>query len=106
MKMNFGLTNSISEKNIEYYKKPNSFWYYFQALIPLRCSLWMDEYNCRKDYDHLLEIWAIILTNNYQSNPMAREMDPKDGISSGASAWYSISMILFIYAVRRLNLIR
>ena len=98
--------NSISEKNIENYKKPNSWGYYSQALIALRCSLWMDEYNYSKDYDHLLEMWVKGLINNYQSNPMAQELDPNDGISSGASVWYSSSMLLFIYAVRRLNLIK
>ena len=66
----------------------------------------MDEYNYSKDYDHLLEMWVKGLISNYQSNPMAQELDPKDGLSSGASVWYSSSMLLFIYAVRRLNLIK
>ena len=97
---------SISEKNIENYKKPNSWGYYSQALIALRCSLWMDDYNFSKDYDHLLEMWIKGLVNNYRNNPMSQELDPINGLSSGASIWYSSSMLLFIYAVRRLNLIK
>ena len=97
---------AISEKNIEKYKNPNSWGYYSQALIALRCSLWMDEYNYSKDYDHLLEMWVKGLVNNYRDNPMSQELDPINGLSSGASIWYSTSMLLFIYAVRRLNLIK
>ena len=97
---------SISEKNIENYKKPNSWGYYSQALIALRCSLWMDDYNFSKDYDHLLEMWIKGLVNNYRNNPMSQELDPINGLSSGASIWYSSSMLLFIYAARRLNLIK
>ena len=63
----------------------------------------MDEYNYSKDYDHLLEMWVKGLINNYQSNPMAQELDPKDGISSAS---VGILLVLFIYAVRRLNLIK
>ena len=97
---------TISEKNIADYKKPNSWGYYSQALIALRCSLWMDEYNYSKDYDYLLEMWVKGLINNYRDNPMGQELDPLSGKSPGASIWYSTSMLLFIYAVRRLNLIK
>ena len=72
-------SNAISEKNIENYKKPNFWGYYSQVLFALRCSLWVDEYNYSKDYE------------------------PKDGISSAS---VGILLVLFIYAVRRLNLIK
>ena len=97
---------AIIEKNIEDYKKPNSWGYYSQALIALRCSLWMDEYNYSKDYDYILEMWVKGLINNYRDNPMGQELDPLSGKSPGASIWYSTSMLLFVYAVRRLNLIK
>ena len=97
---------SISENHIENYKMPNSWGYYSQALIALRCSLWMDLYNYKEDYDHLLEMWVKGFVNNYREYPMTQELDPKTGVSSGASIWYSSSMLLFIYACRRLNLIK
>ncbi len=96
---------SYSDKSTKDHKIPNSWGYYSQALIALRCSLWMDYYGYIKDYDHILYKWLEAFMNNYDKNPFSQEIDPITGESSGASLWYSSSMILFLYIIRRLKLI-
>lgn len=87
------------------HKMPNSWGYYSQALIALRCSLWMDDYGYSNDYDHILSKWVEGLVDNFDEYPMSQELDPITGKSPGSSLWYSTSMLLFIYAVRRLKLV-
>ena len=96
---------AISDKEWETHKMRNSWGYYSQALIALRCSLWMDEYGYSNDYNNLLSKWVEGLVNNFDYNPMSQELDPITGEASLASPWYSTSMLLFIYAIRRLKLI-
>lgn len=96
---------AISDDNWLNHKMPNSWGYYSQALIALRCSLWMDEYGFSNDYDYILKQWVNGLIKNYDKYPMSQELDPITGDSSGASLWYSSSMLLFLYAVNRLKLI-
>lgn len=96
---------AISDKEWKTHKMRNSWGYYSQALIALRCSLWMDEYGYSKEYDNLLARWVEGLVNNFDYNPMSQELDPITGEASLASPWYSTSMLLFIYAIRRLKLI-
>jgi len=83
----------------------NSWGYYSQALIALRCSLWMDDYGYSKDYDYILSKWVEGFVNNYDKYPFSQELDPNSGIGSNGSIWYSSAMLLFIYATRRLKLI-
>ena len=94
---------SISDKSFNKYKMDNSWGYYSEALIALRCSLWMDKYNLSNEYNHILEKWIEGLTNNFNINPMSQELDPITGIASNASPWYSSSMLLYIYVCKRLK---
>ena len=97
---------AVNDKSFESHKMPNSWGYYSQALIALRCSLWMDYYGYIKDYDHILYQWLDAFINNFDNNPFGQEIDPISGKSSGASLWYSSSMILFLYIIRRLKLLQ
>ena len=72
---------SISDKSFNKYKRDNSWGYYSEALIALRCSLWMDKYNLSNEYNHILEKWIEGLTNNFNINPMSQELDPITGIA-------------------------
>lgn len=83
----------------------NSWGYYSQALIALRCYLWMDKYNLKDVYDNILKKWVEGLNKNFNINPMAQELDPNSGISTKSSPWYSSSMLLYIYACKRLKLV-
>ena len=96
---------AMDDKSIFGHKMPNSWGYYSQALIALRCSLWMDYYGYIKDYDYILYKWLDRFVMDYKNNPFGQEIDPIDGKSSGASLWYSSSMLLFLYAIKRLKLI-
>jgi len=95
---------SLSDKSIYSHKMNNSWGYYSQALIALRCSLWMDDYGYSSLYDEVLKKWCIGFVNNFNISPMSQELDPITGAASGASAWYSTSMLLFIYAKNRLGI--
>lgn len=95
---------SLSDKSRISHKMPNSWGYYSQALIALRCNLWMDDYGFSEEYDHILSKWAEGFLNNFNDNPFPQELDPEDGISSGASVWYSSALLLYMLAYRRLNL--
>ena len=88
----------VDKKNIV----PNSWGYYSEALIALRCSLWMDEYGFSSDYDYILKMWMDGFEKNFDRYPFSQELDPISGKSSGASVWYSSSMLLYIYAYQRL----
>ncbi len=97
---------SISDKSFNSHKMPNSWGYYSQALIALRCSLWMDYYGYKKDYDELLYKWLDKFVENYDDMPFGQELDPITGECSGCSLNYSTSIILFLYAIRRLKLLQ
>ena len=96
---------SISISSNKLNKIDNSWGYYSQALIALRCSIWMDKYNLSDEYNHILEKWIDGLVKNFGINPMSQELDPITGYASDASSWYSSSMLLYIYACRRLEYI-
>ena len=95
---------SISDESRDAHKMPNSWGYYSQALIALRCNLWMDDYGFNKEYDHILLKWAEGFKNNFNTKPFSQELDPITGISTNSSIWYSSSMLLYMLAYKRLNL--
>ena len=97
---------AVNDKEWLNNKMPNSWGYYSQALIALRCSLWMDYYGYIKDYDSILYKWLDMFIKNYDNNPFGQEIDPITGEASTASPWYSTSMILFLYIIRRLKLLQ
>ena len=96
---------SISDKSRDLKKMDNSWGYYSEALIALRCSLWMDDYGYYKDYDHILYKWLESFIKYYDTNPFPQELDPITGFPSNASNYYSSSILLFLYAINRLKLL-
>ncbi|MCR5705417.1 MAG: hypothetical protein K6G48_01250 [Acholeplasmatales bacterium] len=94
---------SLSDKSRDSHKMPNSWGYYSQALIALRCNLWMDSYGFKREYDNILSKWMEGFKRNYNSNPFSQELDPTTGESSGASLMYSSAILLYILAYKRLN---
>ena len=97
---------AINDKSWKKHKMPNSWGYYSQSLIALRCSLWMDYYGYAKDYDFILYKWLDRFVKEYDNNPFPQEIDPITGESSGASLGYSTSLLLFMYAIKRLKLLK
>ncbi len=85
------------------HKKPNSWGYYSQALIALRCSLWMDDYGFSADYDEICRRWLSCWTNCYETLKFGQELDPITGKPSTCSEWYSSCMLLYLYAANRLE---
>lgn len=96
---------AINDSSTERHKVFNSWGYYTQALIVLRCSRWMDYYGYSDDYDYILEKWVKAWTEHYETIPFAQEIDPITGVPTISSSWYSSCMLNYIYAVRRLKLI-
>jgi len=84
---------------------PNSWGYYSQGLIALRCTMWMDNYGWSGDFDELCKKWVYALTENYDTNQFGQEIDPHTGVPTKCSQWYSSSMLFYLYAVDRLKLI-
>ena len=94
---------SFSEQSRNLHKEPNSWGYYSQALIALRCTLWMDKYGFEKDFDTLLEKWLCKWTEHYDKLKFAQELDPETGDFTECSEWYSSCMLLYLYAAKRLG---
>ncbi|MBQ7879183.1 MAG: hypothetical protein IJ317_00900 [Clostridia bacterium] len=94
---------SLSEKSRENHKEPNSWGYYSQALIALRCTLWMDKYGFSKDFDTVCEKWLFQWTKHYEKQKFAQELDPETGEFTACSEWYSSCMLLYLYAAKRLG---
>ncbi len=83
----------------------NSWGFYSQALTILRCTLWMDFYGKSADYDEILEKWVYAWT--FGNDIMfGQELHPLTGKTSNSSEWYSSCMLLYIYAVRRLGILK
>ncbi len=81
----------------------NSWGFYSQALTMLRCTRWMDFYGFDKDFDEVLEKWVRQWT--FGNDIMfGQELNPITGKASDCSEWYSSCMLIYIYAVIRLNI--
>lgn len=97
---------SISDKSIEKRTVVNCWGYYSQALIALRCTLWMDAYGYGKDFDIVCEKWIEAIIKNSDKIMFGQEIDPITGQTTMWSEYYSSCMLFYIYAVRRLKLIK
>lgn len=82
----------------------NSWGFYSQALTVLRCTRWMDYYEKGKDFDEILEKWVRKWTFGNKIM-FGQELNPLTGECSVCSEWYSSCILVYIYAVRRLNLL-
>lgn len=96
---------AINDPSVKDHVKFNSWGYYTQGLIVLRCSRWMDYYGYREDYDYVLGKWLDAWTSNYETIKFAQEIDPVSGEPTKSSEWYSSCMLSYIYAARRLGLV-
>jgi hypothetical protein len=96
---------AVCDPSRDRHKKPNSWGYYSEALIALRCTLWMDEYGLGEEFDSLCRRWVDGLTRSFDEVKFGQELDPITGEPSGCSEWYSSAMLFYIYAARRLGLI-
>ncbi len=81
----------------------NSWGYFCQLLIYLRCTVWMDKYGFSEDLDFICEKVLGYLTEAFDKVKLGQELDPITGEPSPSSEWYSSCMLFYIYAVRRLD---
>ena len=95
---------AVCDPSIEGHKDRNCWGYYSQALIALRCTLWMDDYGLTKEFDRICRIWVERWTECYDELKFGQELDPHTGKPSPCSEWYSSCMLFYIYAARRLGL--
>lgn len=96
---------SYSDPSTKEHAPSNSWGYFTQGLIVLRCSMWMDNYGKSKDYDHILTKWVEAWTGHDDKIKFGQELDPMTGIPSESSEWYSSTMLSYIYAAERLGLL-
>ena len=95
---------SVSDPSWKKHEPYNCWGYFSQALIALRCTLWMDEYGFSSDFDVVCQKWLQAVTNAYSQFHMGQELDPITGEPSCSSEWYSSCMLFYLYAARRLGL--
>ena len=96
---------AVNDPSRDRHKVPNSWGYYTQGLIVLRCSRWMDYYGYVKDYDYILEKWVEAWTVHYDKIKFAQEIDPMTGVPTDSSEYYSSCLLDYVYGVRRLGLL-
>lgn len=94
-----------SDPSFRQNKSGNSWGFYSQALTILRCTRWMDFYGKSADFDYILEKWVRQWTFG-NAIMFGQELHPLTGESSDCSAFYSSCMLVYIYAVRRLGLLK
>ncbi len=94
---------AVSDPACRNHADRNCWGYYAQALIALRCTLWMDAYGYSADFDVVCERWLAAFTNNYDELPLGQEIDPIMGKPTECSPWYSSAMLFYLYAAKRLG---
>ena len=62
----------------------------------------MDFYGYGEDYDTMLIRWIEGIARSDRN--FCQKLDPRSGEMSESSEWYSSSLLLFIYACRRLGI--
>lgn len=95
---------AISDPSWKKHEPYNCWGYFSQALIALRCTLWMDEYGYSADFDVVCQKWLEAVIKAYGQFHMGQELDPITGEPSCSSEWYSSCMLFYLYAARRLGL--
>ncbi len=96
---------AVNDPSVHRGEMANSWGYYTQGLIVLRCSRWMDYYGYSDDYDYILGKWIETWTMHYDKIKLAQEIDPLTGVPTKASEWYSSCMLNYVYGARRLGMI-
>jgi len=82
---------------------PTNNWGYFSITMTiLRGVFWFDHYGRGEDFDELLGIWVDLLCKTQE--PFPQEVDPITGEATPNTIWMSPAIVLFLYAVKRLNL--
>ncbi len=94
---------AVNDPSCQNHAACNCWGYYAQALIALRCTLWMDDYGYSTDFDVLCERWLASFTKHYEEFPLGQEIDPITGKPTGCSPWYSSAMLFYLYAAKRLG---
>ena len=94
---------AVCDKSIEGHVSQNCWGYYSQALIALRCTLWMDDYGLSQELDQLCRIWLDCWTNCFDDVKFGQELDPHTGKPTPCSEWYSSCMLFYVWAARRLG---
>ncbi len=82
----------------------NSWGFYSQGLTALRALRWMDHYGKSEDLEELMRRWIFAFVRQDEI-PFGQELHPVSGRPSVSSRWYSSSMLFFVSAVRRLQLL-
>jgi len=95
---------AASDPTFDTSARGNSWGYFSQGLIALRCTRWMDHYGFGADFDILCERWIDAWTRCADRFHFGQELDPFTGEPSVSSEWYSSCMLFYLYAAKRLKL--
>ncbi len=93
---------SVSDPHWAQNKPGNSWNFYSQGLTALRSLRWMDRYGFGYQQKENMRAWVAAWTNS-QSTRFGQELHPLTGAPSNASAYYSSTMLYYLYALERLG---
>lgn len=94
---------AISDKSCHNRTDFNCWGYYTQGLIVLRCIRWMDHYDMSDEFNYICAKWIEVWTNCFEKFKLGQEIDPITGIPTKSSEWYSSSMLMYVYAAKRIT---
>ncbi len=97
---------AISDESCARRIESNCWGYYTQGLIALRGTLWMDKYGFSAEYDYICEKWLEAWARSFGTFNLGQELDPITGDPTPSSEWYSSTMLMFLYAAKRLGKIK
>ncbi len=83
----------------------NCWGYFTSGITEIRCIRWMDQYGWSAEFDELCRRFLDGWTKNYDHFKFGQELDPITGENSIASEDYSPTVLMYIYATRRLKMI-
>lgn len=95
---------AVCDPSCENHRDYNCWGYYSQALIVLRCTMWMDDYGFQEEFDYICEKWLKAWTACYNDVKLGQELDPLTGEPTSCSEWYSSCMLFYLYAAKRLGI--
>lgn len=94
---------AICDESCKGHVLSNCWGYYTQGLIVLRCTRWMDYYDMSSDFNYICRQWLDKWTECFEYFKLGQELDPITGEFTNSSEWYSSSMLMYLYAAKRLG---
>ena len=94
---------SVSDPSSKEHDAINCWGYYVQGCLVIRCPFWMDRYGYSEELDRLCRQWVSAWTECFDTFKLGQEIDPITGVHNGCCQWFAASMVMYLYAAKRLG---